>query len=311
MQNHTIFTVYLITNTVNGKRYVGVTCKTIAKRWLGHQRQAKHGTKYLLYHAIRKYGADAFTIEELAVAFDKKTAAALEVTLIAFFDTYGWGKQGYNQTRGGDGVAREWTNEERIKHRERQKICMSRPEVRAKISQKAKGRPGARKGKKNSVEHTAKMVKSRTGFYVIHDGELLSMRECEKRTGIDRETIHCRIVRFGWSIKRALSEPTQEQWTPEELALLGTMPDSQAAKKLGKKSDTVRSARQRHGIAAWRKLSPAGARSAVKCLVCGARFFVIPSMTHAYKRCPDCIKAKRVVDHGHCRHPLDTHPGEY
>jgi hypothetical protein len=57
--------VYLITNTVNGKRYVGKTHRASRKRWADHCSAAKRGSQYPLHCAIRKYDKDAFAVVEL------------------------------------------------------------------------------------------------------------------------------------------------------------------------------------------------------------------------------------------------------
>ena len=57
-------TVYLVTNTVNGKQYVGKTIWPINTRWNCHVSSAKvHDT--CLYRAIRKYGRDSFSLSVL------------------------------------------------------------------------------------------------------------------------------------------------------------------------------------------------------------------------------------------------------
>jgi predicted GIY-YIG superfamily endonuclease len=40
--------IYLITNTVNGKRYIGQTVRTLRQRWQQHVRDAKQGVDTLL-----------------------------------------------------------------------------------------------------------------------------------------------------------------------------------------------------------------------------------------------------------------------
>ena len=57
--------VYLATNTKNGKRYVGLTTGPIATRWYMHCWLAASDADYALHRAIRKHGADAFTVEEI------------------------------------------------------------------------------------------------------------------------------------------------------------------------------------------------------------------------------------------------------
>jgi group I intron endonuclease len=93
----TFATVYIITNSVNGKRYVGVTKRSLRKRLLDHFYKARKGADLFLSMAIRKYGADAFDILPLE-----------EVTLDDAYDSERkWIERlspEYNMTGGGDGV---------------------------------------------------------------------------------------------------------------------------------------------------------------------------------------------------------------
>ena len=56
--------LYLITNTIDGTMYVGKTSRTVDVRWLEHLRSAKRGSSHL-HRAIRKHGANNFTVEPL------------------------------------------------------------------------------------------------------------------------------------------------------------------------------------------------------------------------------------------------------
>ena len=55
--------IYLITNTITGKNYVGQTKRTIEARFKSHLREAKN-QKYSMYlhNSIRKYGEEHFTV---------------------------------------------------------------------------------------------------------------------------------------------------------------------------------------------------------------------------------------------------------
>ena len=82
--------IYKITNTVNGKVYIGKTTVGVEKRWRKHQTEAQRdrGYKSALYDAMNKYGADKFTIEAIETcsndALDKR-----ERLWIKHFNSYG------------------------------------------------------------------------------------------------------------------------------------------------------------------------------------------------------------------------------
>jgi group I intron endonuclease len=86
--------IYLITNSVNGHRYVGKTNGAADKRFRSHLRSAASGSDTILYRAIRKYGPDAFTVSVLEEAVDLNAA---EIKWIADLNPE------YNMTKGGDG----------------------------------------------------------------------------------------------------------------------------------------------------------------------------------------------------------------
>ena len=84
--------IYLITNTITGDRYIGKTARTVEDRWYQHKKNAEYGRDTYLYRAMRKYGADNFTIEHLSDGLDEE-----EILLIESM------RPEYNMTRGGDG----------------------------------------------------------------------------------------------------------------------------------------------------------------------------------------------------------------
>jgi len=56
--------IYKITNTINGKIYVGQTVMTLSKRFGCHVRSSKRtNSSTAIHNAIRKYGSEAFSIE--------------------------------------------------------------------------------------------------------------------------------------------------------------------------------------------------------------------------------------------------------
>lgn len=92
--------IYKITNTINGKSYIGKTYLPIEERFKQHIQDFKKTRckNRPLYSAISKYGVENFKIE---VIEETNTPAEREMYWIKFYNTYG--KTGYNATRGGDG----------------------------------------------------------------------------------------------------------------------------------------------------------------------------------------------------------------
>lgn len=91
-------TVYVATNAINGKRYIGATEKTVAGRAYNHLYSAKSGRPGTFYNAIRKHGEAAFTFSPLRACVHFFDALSEEARLIA--ET---GPE-YNMTAGGGGV---------------------------------------------------------------------------------------------------------------------------------------------------------------------------------------------------------------
>ena len=75
----TIFTIYLITNLINGKFYIGCTSRSLKERFQngeGYRRQPK------IYNDILKMGWDSFHKEVLYTTSSKEEASAVELFLI-------------------------------------------------------------------------------------------------------------------------------------------------------------------------------------------------------------------------------------
>ena len=65
-----IWTIYCHTHIKSGRRYVGLTSKTVEKRWLGHLISSRryNGRRCAhFWNAIRKYGKDAFSHQILEI----------------------------------------------------------------------------------------------------------------------------------------------------------------------------------------------------------------------------------------------------
>lgn len=91
--------VYLVTNLINGKRYVGQTAYSLERRWYLHQNRKNCKA---LHSAIKKYGSNNFRVEILCDPPTRELASELEIGYIARY--YTKAPNGYNLTSGGDGV---------------------------------------------------------------------------------------------------------------------------------------------------------------------------------------------------------------
>lgn len=91
--------IYKITNTINGKMYIGKTESTIEKRFQQHCKDSQRDkmSNRPLYKAMRKYGVEFFSIEEIE---ETDSPEEREIYWIEFYGTF---KNGYNATMGGDG----------------------------------------------------------------------------------------------------------------------------------------------------------------------------------------------------------------
>lgn len=91
--------IYVITNLVNSKKYVGQTKKTLSCRFNEHKRVAINGGKMSpLHHAIRKYGVSNFQIS-LLHQVPENELDNMEIKYIADLNTIC--PNGYNIKSGG------------------------------------------------------------------------------------------------------------------------------------------------------------------------------------------------------------------
>ena len=94
--------IYKITNQINNKVYIGLTTCSLEYRWSRHITESKNvnNTKHL-YKAMRKYGIENFTIEEIDNTDDFKELGKLERNYSRKYDCTN-PQIGYNLTDGGE-----------------------------------------------------------------------------------------------------------------------------------------------------------------------------------------------------------------
>lgn len=91
--------IYKITNDINDKVYIGLTTRTLSKRWSEHKRASTKDAKTGLHNAIYKYGKEHFNIE-LVETCDNNILIEREQYWIQYFHSLT--PNGYNLTTGGE-----------------------------------------------------------------------------------------------------------------------------------------------------------------------------------------------------------------
>lgn len=180
------YKVYVHTNKLNGKRYVGITSKSkVEHRW-NSGRGYKENPHF--YSAITKYGWDSFTHEILFDGMSGQEAKAKEIELIREWRTQD-ARYGYNMTSGGDGTPDYHPSEETRKKlsNARRKENLSE-ETLQRRSEGLRGRKFSDEHKKKIGDGNSKRIKMFT-----KDGVLMkvfrSARDAEEELGISHSHI--------------------------------------------------------------------------------------------------------------------------
>jgi group I intron endonuclease len=178
--------VYLITNNVNGKKYVGQHIGEDLQRYFKNTiyfAEAGYQGKRLLYRAIRKHGSENFSIKPLVIVGTKWEMDLYESGMIKAWDTQN-PEKGYNLTAGGDGTVGFCPDEE----------------TRAKMSK-------AREGKKMSEENRLKFIERIKGnkfglgrkMTADNFGKLMAVHIGAKRTDEARQRMSDAHKGIPWS----------------------------------------------------------------------------------------------------------------
>lgn len=173
-----IYSIYLITNTVNRKKYIGVTSDFVG-RMRGHKGCY---SKSYLSKAIRKYGWNNFSTEIIFQSLDKEFMhKEAEEAFIREYNTKD-PDFGYNLTNGGEGtpgyIASEVT-------RQKQRL--------------------AKLGKKLSKEHRDKISSSNTGKKLSDETKNKIAEKLKGNTNFSGKT-------FCKETLRTLSEQKAKDW---------------------------------------------------------------------------------------------------
>lgn len=174
--------IYKITNTINGKCYIGQTVdpRTRIKKY----RTIKCTEQPKIYRALKKYGSESFIFEIFDNASDADTLNFLEETYILCFDSI---KNGYNCKPGGGNRVKHTIETRRkmsLSHKKRGEIYGWRKlteETKRKLSELKKGIPLSEETKQkmaishmdlefhHTEESKQKISKARTGKHLSEE----------------------------------------------------------------------------------------------------------------------------------------------
>lgn len=164
--------IYMATNLVNGKQYVGQTINSLEQRKGEHIRRSSINNANLYFHnALRKHGAGSFEWDVLDECSTLERLNMLEVFYIGFYDTFG---NGYNLTAGGNNA-----------------MCSEETKLKLSIANSGKNNPNYGKrgketsmyGKKHSKETIKKMSASKKGKDNNCTGRTFSKETLKKISG--------------------------------------------------------------------------------------------------------------------------------
>lgn len=146
------FLVYCITNTVSGKKYVGLTSQSLTDRWSQHVYDSKRSALHL-HRAILKYGPHIFSREVLEETHTIGNANILEQKWIGELHTTDR-SLGYNLDAGGN--AKLTNPETKLKMSKAQRERFAKPGAKEKLSASTQGR-------RLSQDHRTKLSVTRMG----------------------------------------------------------------------------------------------------------------------------------------------------
>jgi group I intron endonuclease len=156
--------VYLAENTVNGKKYIGKTNRTLSSRKKEHQKHARYGSRSYFHKAIRLYGFESFIWTVLFKSYNAAALCESEQNFIKQLNTKV--PRGYNLTDGGEGRFGLGLSEE-TKEKLRQANLGKKhsSETKIKMSEARKGKPKSDKHLSimRSQEYKSKISRANKG----------------------------------------------------------------------------------------------------------------------------------------------------
>jgi len=119
------YKIYVITNTLNGDQYVGMTSRPIVERVGEHFQDARRGVSTSLHDAIREFGFRSFNYAMIDGASSEEEARKIEMWWISALNTFEG--RGYNDSSGGGDLSNfgDFSPSEKTKA----KMCASKSSI--------------------------------------------------------------------------------------------------------------------------------------------------------------------------------------
>jgi group I intron endonuclease len=128
--------VYLVTNIINNKRYVGQSkCLDIETRWASHRKMLKDSIGRYLLAAYKKYDIKNFKFQIICICFDE-CCDDLEEYYIKKYNTLA--PNGYNLKSGGKSSKHSEETKQLIAKRLRERVT---DEIRQEMRERSKNNP--------------------------------------------------------------------------------------------------------------------------------------------------------------------------
>lgn len=183
-QEDTMYTIYVLVNTINDKKYVGQTCD-----FAGRMRKHKCDTRdALITNAIRKHGWHNFNVIKLQENLSADEADNRERFWIDCLETRK--PNGYNIESGGN--------------RNKRHSKSTRDKISESLTGKMAGEKHPMYGKKHTLQTRQKMSDSQPATHALMTVEHRN-NLAESKLGMPLTVFHIRVnllLRGGWSFER-------------------------------------------------------------------------------------------------------------
>ena len=170
--------IYLITNKLNNKKYVGQTISDdINTRWKQYKKMDKTSIGRCLYNSLVKYGVDNFNFQIICVCFNED-CNKFEKEYIKKINTIS--PNGYNLMEGGNNSKHHPETIELIRASLKGRItCPITDKIRKKMSEVKMGTKNYNYGKKMSEEQKKKISNKLKGKKINRETYIVSENQLE------------------------------------------------------------------------------------------------------------------------------------